>query len=114
MQPVDDGVYVGTEHEVAFLGGGEFDKLVYQQALGQGAVRGSSVAVRGELVRLEKNNGSGSAMLCIAGREIMAGFNGGALVSLTQGRFAVGADVTEVAATFRVTNGVPQYLAALQ
>lgn len=114
VQPVDDGVYVGTEHEVAFLGGGEFDKLVYQQALGLGAVRGSSVAVRGELVSLGKNNGSGSAMLCIAGRDIMAGFNGGVLVSLTQGRYAVGAGVTEVAATFRVVDGVPQYLAVVQ
>ena len=51
-------------------------------------------------------------MLCIAGRGIVAGFSDGGIARMTEGRYAT--DVTEVAATFRMVNGAPQYLAVPQ
>lgn len=111
LQPVDGGLYVGTTDELAFLGGEQFDALAYRQVLPSGAVLGSGVAVRGELIAQGDGRGSGDAMICIAGGEIVAGFGGGALSRLTHGRYAVGPQVAEVAAAFREVDGVPQYVA---
>lgn len=110
--PVDDGVYVGTKSELAFLSGQSFDTLQYRQVLSAGVVLGSGVAVRGDMVKMGDGRGQGSAMLCIADSVICAGFNGGQVVRLTEGRYATSA--TEVAATFRKVNGVPQYIAIPQ
>ena len=112
VQPVDGGVFVGTEQELAFLGGSEFDKLAYVRVLDGPTVLGSGVAVRGELVQRGQGTGQGAAMLCIAARGIVAGFSDGGIARMTEGRYAT--DVTEVAATFRMTDGAPQYLAVPQ
>ena len=48
-------------------------------------------------------------MLCIAGGRIVSGFNGGLLINVTRERYKT--DATEVCATFRITDGIPQYLA---
>ena len=112
VQPVDGGVFVGTENELAFLSGAEFDKLVYTQVIDGPTVPGSGVPVPGELVQRGQSVGQGAAMLCIAGRGIVAGFSDGGIVRMTEGRYAT--DVTEVAATFRMVNGAPQYLAVPQ
>lgn len=112
VQPVDDGVYVGTEQELAFLGGVEFDKLAYQRAMPGRVVLGSGVAVPGDKVMVGNTVGSGNAMLCIADGGAAAGFNGGQVVRLTEGRYRT--DAAEVAATFRVLDGIPQYMAAVQ
>lgn len=112
IQPVDGGVFVGTENELAFLAGVEFDKLTYVRVVDGPVVLGSGVAVRGELVQRGDGTGSGAAMLCIAGRGIVAGFSDGGIVRMTEGRYAT--DVTEVTATFRMIDGTPQYLAVPQ
>lgn len=112
VQPVDGGVFVGTEQELAFLSGTEFDKLAYVRVLDGPTVLGSGVAVRGELVQRGDGTGSGAAMLCIAGRGIVAGFSDGGIARMTEGRYAT--DATEVAATFRMVGGAPQYLAVPQ
>ena len=108
IQPVDDGVYVGTTTELAFLAGAEFDKLTYRQVVAGRVVLGSGVQVRGELVQ----SGQGSAMICIADGVICAGFNGGSLVRMTEGRYST--DVAEVSATFRMVDRIPQYIAIPQ
>ena len=112
VQPVDGGVFVGTEKELAFLAGVEFDKLTYTQVINGPAVLGSGVAVRGELVQRGQGLGQGAAMICIAGRGLVAGFSDGGISRMTEGRYAT--DVTEVAATFRMVGGSPQYLAVPQ
>ena len=109
---VDDGIYVGTENELAFLAGDAFDRLVYRQVIPKGVVLGSGVSAPGSLIRLGDGVGSGSAMLCIADSVICAGFNGGQVVRMTEGRYTTSA--TEVAATFRIINRIPQYLAIPQ
>lgn len=112
IQPVDDGIYVGTERELVFLAGVEFDKLAFQPVLTGRVVLGSGAAVRGERIRVGKGTGNGSAMVCIADGGLVAGFNQGAVVLLSEGVYAT--DVLEVAATFRMVNGIPQYLAIPQ
>jgi hypothetical protein len=112
VQPVDDGIFVGTESELAFLKGRTFDTLEYTQVVDAGVVLGSGVAVRGELLPQGEGAAVGSAMVCIADRVIIAGFSGGTVVRLTQGVYAT--DVTEVAATFRMRGDIPQYVAIEQ
>lgn len=109
IQPVDGGVFVGTTQELTFLMGTEFDKLAYTRVLDGPVVLGSGVTVRGELVQLGQGVGQGTAMICIAARGMVAGFSDGGIARMTEGRYAT--DVTEVAATFRMVNGAPQYLA---
>jgi hypothetical protein len=112
VQPVDGGVFVGTTKELAFLSGVEFDKLAYTRVLEGPVVLGSGVAVRGELVQRGQGTGQGAAMVCIAARGLVAGFSDGGIARMTEGRYAT--DVTEVAATFRMVKGAPQYLAVPQ
>lgn len=112
IQPVGSGVFVGTEAELAFLSGTEFDKLVYTRVLEGPTVLGSGVTVPGELVQRGNGVGEGTGMVCIAGGGIVAGFSDGGIVRMTEGRYA--AQVAEVAATFRMVNGAPQYLAVPQ
>ena len=112
IQPVDGGIFVGTETELCFLSGVEFDKLAYTRVLEGRTVLGSGVSVRGELLKRGDGVGSGSAMVCIADRCIVAGFSDGGISRMTEGRYAT--DVTEVCATFRKVNGIPQYIAIPQ
>lgn len=113
VQPVDDGIYVGTEKELVFLAGTSWDALSFT-ATGHGSVvPGSGVSAPGQDIQLGEGTGRGAAMLCIAGGEVVAGFAGGQTVSLTDGRYCT--DVQEVCATFRDLPGVgPQYLAVPQ
>ncbi|MEG0922631.1 MAG: hypothetical protein RSG22_14645 [Comamonas sp.] len=112
IEPVDDGVYVGTEQDLIFLGGTTWDALVHQPTKRGPVVLGSGVAVRGDRIKLGDGVGAGVAMLCIAGGEIVAGFNQGQTTSLTANRYKT--DVQEVCATFREVDGIPQYLAVPQ
>lgn len=112
IQPVDDGIYVGTTTELAFLSGTEFDKLTYRQVATGRVVLGSGAQVRGELVQAGQGTGQGSAMVCIADGVLCAGFNGGNVARITEGRYSTG--VTEVAATFRMVDRIPQYIAIPQ
>lgn len=112
VQPVDGGIFVGTERELAFLSGASFDVLTYARVLDSGVVPGSGVGVPGEYVRRGDGSGQGACMICIAGGELVAGFSDGGISRMTQGRYHTGAE--EVVSTFRVVGGVPQYLAMPQ
>lgn len=112
VQPVDNGLFVGTTDELAFLAGTEFDKLTYVQKVDGPVVLGSGVAVRGELIQQGEGAALGGAMVCIAKNTVVAGFADGGIIRMTEGRYTTG--VTEVAAMFRMTNGIPQYIAIPQ
>lgn len=112
LQPTDDGLYVGTTEMLYFLAGTEFDKLQQMQVLSGPVVLGSGVEVDGKYIKVGDGVGQGRAMICIADKCLVAGFGGGQVVKLTEGRYQTSA--TEVWATFRVVNGVPQYVAAEQ
>ena len=108
--PVHDGIYVGTDEDLFFLGGETWDQLVMTRT-GMGAVvLGSGIAVPGDQIGMGEGTGSGQAMMCIAGGEIVAGFAGGQTSSMTAKRYRT--DVKEVWAAFRDLPGVgPQYMA---
>ena len=112
VQPVDDGVYVGTEKDLVFLSGTTWDQLAFVPTQRGPVVPGSGVTAPGDRVKLGDGSGAGTAMLCIAGGEIVAGFGGGQTASLTGDRYK--STATEVCAAFREVNGVPQYMAVPQ
>ncbi|WP_103018107.1 hypothetical protein [Alicycliphilus denitrificans] len=113
IQPVDDGIYVGTTQDLIWLGGATFEGLAYTPTRRGPVVPGSGVSAPGDRIKLGDGSGAGTAMLCIAGGEIVAGFGGGQTTSLTGGRYRTTA--TEVCATFREgVDGIPQYMAVPQ
>jgi hypothetical protein len=114
VQPVDTGIWVGTGKELAFLSGAQFDGLTAHHNTVPGAVvLGSGVTVDGANIKVGNGVGSGPAMICIAGGGYLyAGLESGSAVNLTDGVYTTAA--TEVAATFRVQSGIPQYIAIPQ
>ncbi|CAN7370770.1 hypothetical protein LJR074_002204 [Acidovorax sp. LjRoot74] len=112
IQPVDDGVFVGTDKELVFLAGTTWESLTYRSTRRGPVVLGSGVSAPGDQLRVGDGAGSGDAMLCIAGGEIVAGFAGGVTSSLTQNRYKTTA--AEVCVTFRVVDEIPQYVAVPQ
>ena len=110
--PVDDGIYVGTAADLVYLGGSTWDQLTFNATQRGPVVLGSGVPAPGEDLKLGDGTGSRNAMVCIAGGEIVAGFNGGQTTDLTGDRYKTTA--TEVCATFREVDGIPQYLAVPQ
>ena len=106
IQPVDSGVFVGTKTELAFLRGEQFDTLIYSQMIAGQVVLGSGVEVPGDRI---SDGLPGKGMVCIADRLLVAGLPDGRAVRLTDGRYQI--EASEVAATFKMTDGIPQYLA---
>lgn len=109
LVPVDTGIYVGTTQDLIFLGGETFDGLIYTATKRGPVVLGSGIEAPGHRLALGDGTGAGAAMLCIAGGEVVAGFDGGQTTSLTANRFKT--DAKEVSAAFREVNGIPQYMA---
>lgn len=112
VQPVDDGIYVGTEKDLVFLSGTTWDQLAFVPTKRGPVVTGSGVSAPGARLKLGDGAGVGTAMLCIADGRVVAGFSGGQTSSLTGDRYKT--TVTEVCATFREVDGIPQYLAVPQ
>jgi hypothetical protein len=112
VQPAGSGIWLGTEKELVFLAGDSWDKLARIVKAAVPVVLGSGVHVPGEWLRVGDGVGEGDCMVCIAGGYIVGGTAGGGLVPLSAGRYRT--DVSEVAATFRVVNEIPQYIAVPQ
>lgn len=112
VQPVENGVYVGTTGGLIYLGGVQFDGLTYKDTQAGAVVLGSGVIAPGSSIKLGDGSGQGDAMLCIAGGYIVGGFDGGVLSRLTDDRYHTVA--AEVSATYREINGIPQYIAVPQ
>lgn len=109
IQPVAGGIFVGTEAELAFLRGPDFDSLTYTLITEGRVALGSGVRVPGQKLRKGDGVADGDAMLCIAAGSIVAGFEDGSTDFITDGRYHT--DVQEVHATYREVRGVPQYVA---
>lgn len=112
LHPVEGGIYVGTAQQLLFLSGTDFDHLTCRPVFHGRVISGSGVTVPGEWIGVSSGVGQGVAMICIAGQDLLACFGDGSVVPLTQGRYQVQAE--RVAATFRLQNGIPQYLAIPQ
>lgn len=117
VQPVEGGIFVGTESELVYLRGTTWDQLAFEHRIKGRVVLGSGVTVPGKyLVRGEGTAGAAAGMLCIADGVITAGYADGAAVALTEGVYQT--DATEVAAVFRIRSEaderIPQYVAIPQ
>lgn len=112
VQPTTAGIWVGTEQELCFLAGDKWDNLARVVKATGGVTPGSGCKVPGEQIMVGKGRGQGDCMVCIADGWIVAGLADGTLVPLSLDRYRVAA--AEVAATFRVVDGIPQYIAAEQ
>jgi hypothetical protein len=110
VQPVQGGIWLGTENELSFLAGEKWDSLVRQVKVTGGVVPGSGVRVPG---RYLPDAPDGDGIVCIADGWLMAGTAAGALIPLTVGRYRTAA--AEVSATFRLNgDDLPQYVAIEQ
>lgn len=108
VQPVGGGIFVGTDKELAFLAGTEFDALQYRCVVNAPVLLGSGVAAPGRRVRRGDGVGFGDAMLCIAGGWVMAGHDDGVVEPLTEGIYRVDL-ADQVVAAYREVDGIPQY-----
>lgn len=109
--PVEGGIWVGTERELAFLAGTEFDKLSARHEVIRGAVAlGSAVMVDGKHIGTGAKQGY--AWICITDGYPVALFADGTY-SVLAGR-AYKATGTEYVATFRMVGEIPQYVAIEQ
>lgn len=109
IQPVSDGVYVGTTQDLIFLSGTQWDQLAYVPTKRGAVVLGSGVEAPGNQLKYGDGTGQGLAMVCIAGGEVVAGFGGGQTQGLTEERYRT--TVREVSAAWRDLHGIPQYMA---
>ncbi len=114
VQPVEGGIFVGTDAELVFLAGTEWAALSPRQLVEGAVVLGSGVTVPGKyLKRGDGTAGERDCMVCIADQVITAGYPDGSIAALTEGRYEI--DSLEVAAAFRVREGrIPQYVAIPQ
>jgi hypothetical protein len=114
IEPVDAGIWVGTTAGLYFLGTGtRFDQLSLAMRAPGAVVLGSGVRVPGERLLRDKGvAGKGNdGVVCIANRRITLCYADGACLPVTEGRYHVDEDVTEVAATFRDDGLASQYIA---
>jgi len=110
---MDEGIFVGTTKELAFLEGGTFDKLSYNQVIDGPVVLGSGLSIQAEhLLVSETTPHHGQAMICIAKQMLVAAISSGKVIFMTEGRYIT--DATEVCATFRLIDDIPQYIAVVQ
>ena len=105
---MDNGIYVGTDQDLVFLAGTEWNQLAHVPTLRGPVVLGSGVQAPGHCLKLGDGTGSGQAMVCIAGGEVVAGFSGGQTQALTEDRYHC--DFAQVSAAFRDLDGIPQYM----
>lgn len=110
VQPVTGGIYVGTEKELAFLAGSNFDELAFSRSTPGRVVLGSGASVDGGEILLGDGTGQGDAMICIVDGALAAGFSDGTMRVMTEGVYQTA--VIEVSASFRKSsNGDPLYIA---
>lgn len=109
VHPVDGGIWVGTEKELAFLAGDAWDTLTHTVKAQGAAVLGSAATVPGEHLTLGDGRGHGKCMVCIVDGWLLAGTPDGAAIPLSADRYRT--EASEVSAAFRVVDGIPQYVA---
>lgn len=109
IQPVESGVFVGTEEELVLLRGDTFDGLTFIQKVSGRVVLGSGTTVPGEKIVRGDGVGTGTSMICIVGGMLVAGFGDGEVIAFQDGKYRT--DVQSVYSTFREVRDIPQYVA---
>jgi hypothetical protein len=110
VAPMDDGVYLGTESEVVWLDGRDPSKWSRVTKSVHGAILGT--AAYGPADDLAEGQ-QGQVVFFVTTKGIVAGLNGGSLVSLTEERFAFPV-MQEGSAIVRHHGGTIQYVVTLR
>lgn len=108
VQPVGNGIFVGTTEALHFLSGETWDTLRMSTPMTGPVALGSGVAVDGRFVRLGEGNAEGECMLALVDGVITAGLPSGQAVPLSEGRYRT--EAQEVSAAFRLQGRMPQYM----
>lgn len=108
--PVAGGIYVGTEDELLFLAGVQFDALTMQPVCTGRVVLGSGCVMPNGNSRLGENITQVSEMVCIVGGNIVLCSQDGNATRVEAYR----TDTEEVTSMFRVEDGILQYVAVGQ
>lgn len=108
--PMDDGIYLGTEDEIFWLNGRNPAEWRLDRKDVHGAVFGTAAYGPAEDV-LEGQNGQ--VVIFVGTKGIVAGFNGGTLLSLTEERYSFPV-MTEGAGIIRHHGGTIQYVVTLR
>lgn len=109
LKAVSDGVYVGTEEAVWFYAGTDPKKMRPTQVCGEGAVKGTPVAVTADKFKID--GAFGPAVVWESVRGKVLGLSGGRIVYLTDA--AVSYAPGELGASLlREANGLTQHLSA--
>ncbi len=83
--PVNGGIYIGTESQLLFLRGDQFDKLVQEVRSDRGVLLGSGVTTDAGDISKEKS--TGRVALMIVGGLAVAGTDDGEVIHLTKDRY---------------------------
>lgn len=110
VAPMDDGVYLGTESEVVWLAGRDPAKWERQVKSVHGAILGTLAYSPAEDL-LEGQ--SGPAVFFVTTKGIVAGMNGGTLISLTEQRYSFPV-MQEGAGVVRHQGGTVQYVVTVR
>lgn len=110
LAPVKGGVFVGTENQTIFLEGPTPGVFNLQELTDYGVI--PHTASRTSASRVEAAR-SGDCVVWTSKRGICAGFDGGALLNLTEDRFAYPIQPTG-AGLVRLWRGINQYVATLR
>lgn len=108
--PVSDGVFVATEQETVFLAGREPSAFDSTSVLPYGAVRGTLVYPRNEL--LLKGDLPAKTPMWMSRNGVCIGLAGGQVLNLTGGRFGQ-PEARYGGGLFKVRGGTPHYVATL-
>lgn len=110
VAPMDDGVYLGTESEVVWLAGRNPAEWKLDRKSVHGAIPGTAAYGPAEDVA---EGQQGPVVLYVSTKGVVAGFNGGSLLSLTEERFGFPV-MDEGAAVIRHHGGTVQYIVTLR
>jgi hypothetical protein len=114
MKAVDDGMYVSIgdindRSSIIFLSGSNPEEMRSLPVANYGAIEGTAVKTKSSYVG---NGDVGKKALWTSRKGICLGENGGKFTNLTAARYEVTAN-RYGAGQFKITNGVPQYVASL-
>lgn len=113
VMPVQDGIWVGTQSELAFLSGTAWDDLQAHHDRAGAVAFGSGVLVDGRLIGSGEH--PGPAALCIADGYLTAGYSDGAFQVLTDRVYrASGAEYVATLRRAGARGEIPQYVAIEQ
>lgn len=112
IKAVDDGIYVSIgdiddRSSVIFLSGTGPEDFTYKVVADYGAIEGTAVKPRSAFVG---DGIKGTTVMWTSRKGICLGANGGQFTNLTAARYEV-TDNKYGAASFRLRNGLPQYIA---